>query len=152
MLIFLSPVLLLRIFLGMLRIVPLNYYGNILRCCHMMLALQTVSNNEELCLNIFFLYAWAACWGQEGRREPDLRARVASLWLIFILFIVIGSDGGPREKEHTSYLQLTRQSFRCFCISQHKFILSRIFHVKLILALSNVGELLIKTEFQIFLM
>lgn len=54
MLMFLSPVLLLGSFLGMLRIVPLNYYGNILICCHIMLALQTVSNNEELCLNIFF--------------------------------------------------------------------------------------------------
>lgn len=64
-----------------------------------MLALQTASNNEELCLNTFFLYAWVACWGQEGRRVPDLRARVTSLWQNVILFIVIGCDGGPRKKK-----------------------------------------------------
>lgn len=45
---FLSPVLLLRSFLNMLRIAPLKYYGNILRCCHITLALQEDKNNEEL--------------------------------------------------------------------------------------------------------
>lgn len=54
---FLSPVLLLRSFLGMLRIVPLKNNGNILRCCHIMVALQKAKINEEFCLNVAFLYA-----------------------------------------------------------------------------------------------
>lgn len=109
MLMFLSPMLLLRSFLGTLRIVTLNYYGNVLRCCRNMLALQTVSNNKELCLNIFFL---SACWGQERRRVPDPGARVASLWLNFLLFIVTGSDGGLRKKKPHKLFAINQTAFQ----------------------------------------
>jgi len=65
-----------------------------------------------------------------------------------VLFIVIGTDGGPGT-ENPSYLQLARLSFKHFYIAQCNFISSRFFHVTLILF--YVGELLIMITCQILL-
>jgi len=54
---FLSRVLLLRSFFGVLRIIPLRY-GNIIAV--FMVALQVAKSNEELCLNVVFLHTRAA--------------------------------------------------------------------------------------------
>lgn len=69
---------------------------------------------------------------------------------ITVLFIVIGSDRGPRT-ENPSCFQLAMLSFKCFCISQCHFILSRMFHLTLFLTLLYVGELLVEITCQIFL-